>query len=1210
MKPLAQSAAGGAFACVKAVKTSRILKTIFVGLSCLLIGIGSASGFTRYSVATGNWTNTTTWSATSGGTSGASAPVAGDIVYIENNKTVTINANAACTDVNIATGSTLTINGFNFTSSGTVTVSGTLTNTSATATKTFTNVSISGGTWTSNVAETYAITNLTLAGSTINGAGTGIFNVTGTLNVNSGTNTLNALTITVGGTTTVQGSLIFASTIGNKTFAGVVMSGGTWTSNAAETYPMTSLTLSGGTITGSAAGTFTVSGNASVTNGTVNNLNGLNLTVAGTTIVDGTMNILSATGSKTFTGLMTINSTGTVANTTVNESMIFQGGITNNGGAFNIGTGVQTFNTNAQALTGVLSIPSMTVTGVTVTNNGNLTVATALTGTGGVTNAATGTLNIGGTSGINTLTATAVGNTVNYNGGVQTVKATTYSNLTLSNSGTETLGGNTTVNQVLSMEGTATLAAGGSILTYGAASTIQYKGTNTRTTGAEFPNGFAGTGGLIVDQGSGNIVTLNASKTALTNINIKSGALDLATFTANRPTAGGALTVAGTLILGSNTGGQTGSNFPTNFSTVTLAGGTVNYDNAGAQTVYGINYYNLTLSGSGAKTLQTSTTSITGDLTLAGTATTTAVVGLAVGADVVLGTGTTFDAATFTYTVGGNWTNNGGVFTQGTSTINFIGNNSLINGTAATQTFNNLVVTKLTGQTLTVNGSTTTLAVNGFYTLTSGDFYAPATMTVAGDITLTSGNFVAGTSLTASGNWENNGALLYPQNGTVIFNGANKVIKGNTSNTFDNLTINNANGIFLGCSQTVNKVLTLTSGRLTLGISNLTLGAVATVTGTFSPTSMIVTDDIGEMRKVFTSAATSFTFPVGEATGTIEYTPITLNFTSGTYGSGAYASARVVNAIHPANSGTTNYLNRYWDVNQSGITAFSCNVTGTYTAADVTGSITNLKSSRYTGVLPWTFYTALSANTLTASAVTTFGDFSGVDSSVGTPVIAISVTQLYGFSYNLGSGPSAQQSFAVSGQFLTNDVLVTPPTDYEISTTSGPVFQSTAITLTRVGGVVNATIYVRLKAGLSVAAYNSENIAITSSPATTKNIPCYGFVRPSVTANASPSAVCEGSAIALTSTGSTFTNKYWTGPNSFYAPKDSTIPSATFAMSGTYTVNANVLTGNNIVANGNFSAGVTGFSSSYTNNQTDLVPEGAYAVITNPRNVHTNFFNM
>ena len=81
----------------------------------LLVGLMApfAQAADRYSVATGNWGSTSTWSATSGGSSGASAPVAGDNVYVERGYTVTIAATgAACASLTIGTANgtgTLTI---------------------------------------------------------------------------------------------------------------------------------------------------------------------------------------------------------------------------------------------------------------------------------------------------------------------------------------------------------------------------------------------------------------------------------------------------------------------------------------------------------------------------------------------------------------------------------------------------------------------------------------------------------------------------------------------------------------------------------------------------------------------------------------------------------------------------------------------------------------------------------------------------------------------------------------------------------------------------------------------------------------------------------------------------------------------------------------------------------------------------------------------
>src|SRR5258705_3682244 len=60
-----------------------------------LLSLSEVNAADRYSVASNNWNSILTWSATSGGASGASAPVAGDNVFIEGGRTVTISSNVA-----------------------------------------------------------------------------------------------------------------------------------------------------------------------------------------------------------------------------------------------------------------------------------------------------------------------------------------------------------------------------------------------------------------------------------------------------------------------------------------------------------------------------------------------------------------------------------------------------------------------------------------------------------------------------------------------------------------------------------------------------------------------------------------------------------------------------------------------------------------------------------------------------------------------------------------------------------------------------------------------------------------------------------------------------------------------------------------------------------------------------------------------------------
>ena len=243
-----------------------------------------------------------------------------------------------------------------------------------------------------------------------------------------------------------------------------------------------------------------------------------------------------------------------------------------------------------------------------------------------------------------------------------------------------------------------------------------------------------------------------------------------------------------------------------------------------------------------------------------------------------------------------------GTWTPGTGTVELTATNTL--PASGFTTFNNV----------TLSGGTTTLGANA---TVNGKLSRQGTGTFAnGGFTLTYGGS-ASLEYKGSGIQTTGVEFLEPMAAGVI--------------------IDNASGVTLGASRTVNKTLTLTSGLLTLGSNNLTLGSSATIGGTPAASRMIVTNGSGELRKVFAGTG-SFTFPIGDNTGSAEYSPVTLNFTSGSFAGGAYAGARVTNAKDPNNTSTTDYLVRYWTMSSSGISGFSYNATYQYVPADVVGT--------------------------------------------------------------------------------------------------------------------------------------------------------------------------------------------------------------------------------------------------------------------------------
>lgn len=112
------------------------------------------------------------------------------------------------------------------------------------------------------------------------------------------------------------------------------------------------------------------------------------------------------------------------------------------------------------------------------------------------------------------------------------------------------------------------------------------------------------------------------------------------------------------------------------------------------------------------------------------------------------------------------------------------------------------------------------------------------------------------------------------------------------------------------------------------------------------------------------------------------------------------------------------------------------------------------------------------------------------------PTIVVNPDTLNNFNYQIGSGPSTSQSFVVSGTTLNSDIIITAPTNYEISLTSTGTY-STTLNLTPTSGIVNNTsIFVRLKSGLTVGNFNNQLVTLTSTGAVTKNVVCNGSVTP------------------------------------------------------------------------------------------------------------------
>ena len=341
----------------------------------------------------------------------------------------------------------------------------------------------------------------------------------------------------------------------------------------------------------------------------------------------------------------------------------------------------------------------------------------------------------------------------------------------------------------------------------------------------------------------------------------------------------------------------------------------------------------------------------------------------------------------------------------------------------------------MTGSSKSITGSGTytsaKMNVNGTITfnatISSGSFsktfvQSSKTYDVAANKTFINGTFTnygtttlnTGCTFKNSGDWTNNSTVSAVSTSTAEFNGSSaQNINGSASTTFSNLKINNSStGVSMGINTLVNNTLTLTAGLLKTVSYTLTVGTNGTngsISGGSSSTYIVAYDNsgtIGYVKQFINLAAgTAYSYPIGDATN---YVPLTFTLTSGTLSSAYLTSYTKPVKVPGLNSSITHYINRFWDINPSGITSPTYTVAYTYVDGDITGGtevgmlpVKRSGSSWYkptgstftTGTAQGTGSVNAGTNTLTWSSLTTFSDLGGaVDGAVGLPIELVSFT--------------------------------------------------------------------------------------------------------------------------------------------------------------------------------------------------------------------------
>ncbi|MGA2140341.1 MAG: hypothetical protein ABSH14_15900, partial [Verrucomicrobiia bacterium] len=713
----------------------------------------------------------------------------------------------------------------------------------------------------------------------------------------------NNVAVALSGTLISQGTLTFSGgsiTVGS---GGLVLNSGAVTNSSVSTLIFNSggkyqhnFTTTAGTIptaTWNAGSTCEIIGYTTLDNSTNGTpvIGGLNQSFA-----NFTWNCLSQSGTMTAQGsLTTVNGNFTLASSGTGQLRLGNNALGNLaiGGSYSQTSGSFQLTGNSNRVVTVASSFSLSGGTVDMTARGNATLNVAgdfihtggtLTESGTLSPVATVVFN--GTGIQNYTSGGTVSGTVNFN---------VSNNATLF-MGTNFLGSGSSGSFTLSSGGTLGIGDALGITTSGASGNIRVSGTRTYNTGANYiyngpasqvtSNGLPATVNSLTVSNTGGIVTLGSNVSVTSNLTVSAGTFDLRSFTANRASNGGTVTVANGAALkigGTNT-------FPTNYVNRVLGpSSTVEYEGS-AQSVSALAYGNLATSGSGVKTLLAGPTTLAGDLNI--------------------GAGTTFDAVTNSFSIAGNLTNNGTAFsfTIGQQTVTFNGSSAQNIAGASSITFNtfaigsNSVINLANNHTaleFTINGQdqnggTWGSSVSGATNIDDTNFQGTGTLNVT-PLTFNMAFLQDAPAVT------NAGAVFSPAVTVQLTSSVTNLV-GNRTVTLSLLGGGTLNGPLSQLTD-VNGLATFTNLSINVAGANYALIAAISnpslsVTGnTFTVTSAaaskLVFTSVPATTNVAGSTLSSFTVqitdPFGNSIPTSDV-PITMSLSNGTFASGTTAT--------------------------------------------------------------------------------------------------------------------------------------------------------------------------------------------------------------------------------------------------------------------------------------------------------------------------------
>ena len=534
-------------------------------------------------------------------------------------------------------------------------------------------------------------------------------------------------------------------------------------------------------------------------------------------------------------------------------------------------------------------------------------------------------------------------------------------------------------------------------------------------------------------------------------------------------------------------------------------------------TLYTTGSNNQILSGNGnpisVKTFDNGTTHTkTGTLTLAsGTPLTTA----SSFTSSSTGSANQFSDGGNTITCGNNFTtigNYAGYNFTGTLVLTSTSGTAKISGdgssTAPNAKFNNVTVNVGASNVTFFPASGGTIYING--NLYVQNITSPKVITLGSNTIQLGGNY----------NYAPTTSLLTATGSTLVFSGTTaQTYSTNVTGgqTFNNVTINNSNGLTLNSNMAIGtSTLTLTSGVITTGSNTLSIPATGIVTG--AGTASYVN---GNLNKTMPSSTTSILYEIGDAT----YAPALLTFGSAV--SSGNITVKSTAGLHPsiasAYVSTSNMVNRYWTITNSGVSASSLAASLSYSSTDITsgGSNSGYIVRSYTGgswtsaptstnsttasspLLPYaTIASGLSGSSFTADYIAGNANCSvGTASVIASPsTLCVSGTTTLTATGATGTGISYQWMSSTTGT----------------STSYAPI--SGATSATYAASSASSTVYYECSLGCILSGSTSTpTVAVTVSPLPSPTI-------------AGTTTIATGSSAVLTFTGTTGdVVYYWNG---------------------------------------------------------------------------------